>query len=376
MEYVVIGSGVAGISAVKELIKERSEDDTITVVSDEKHPFYYRPRLIECLSGEVKINDIIINDKNWFENNNVNLNLNERVIDILPKEKKIISKNNTYNYDKLLLANGAHCFIPPINGVDSKNVFTLRKAEDAKEIFETATKNDKAIVIGGGLLGLESAYNLSQAGLEVTVMERGSYLLNRQLDKQGAKTLQNSLEKKGINFVLDASTQEISETRNSLEVSVKRKEEYSADLVLLSTGVRSNISLVSDTNIKVNKGIVVNERMETNVEDIYAAGDVAECNGRVYGIWPPSMKQGQVAGQNLLGNNNTFEGFVSSYSLKVAGVSLVSKGIIDDDNYETEVSKSKGKYKKIIKKNDKIIGVILIGEFNNKNEIINKVEEI
>lgn len=376
MEYLVIGSGVAGISAVKELIKGISENDKITVVSDEKYPFYYRPRLIEYLSGEVEIDDIIINDKDWFDKNNVDLNLEERVIDILPKKNKVISQKNTYTYDKLLLANGAHSFVPPIEGADNENVFTLRKAEDAEEIFKAATNSKEAIVIGGGLLGLESAYNLSQAGLKVTVMERGNYLLNRQLDKEGAKTLQNLLEKKGLNFVLNASTKKIVKIQDGLEVLINEKGKYSTDLVLLSTGVRSNISLVSDTSIKVNKGIIVNEKMETNIENIYAAGDVAECNGRVYGIWPPSMKQGKVAGKNLLDIHDKFEGFVSSYSLKVAGVSLVSKGIIDDNNYETEVIKDKEKYKKIVKKKDKIIGVILIGKFDNKNEIINKVEEI
>jgi len=376
MDYLVIGSGVAGISAVKELIKERNETDNITVVSDEKYPFYYRPRLIEYLSGEVALDDIIINDKDWFENNNINLNLDERVIDVLPKKNKVISEKNTYKYDKLLLANGAHCFVPPIAGTDSENVFTLRKAEDAVEIFEAANNNEKAIVIGGGLLGLESAYNLNQAGLEVTVMERGSYLLNRQLDKKGGEKLQNLLEDKGLNFVLDASTKEINKKTNELEVLISDKGEYSADLVLLSTGVRSNTSLVSDTDIKVNKGVIVNEKMETNLENIYAAGDVAEHKGKVYGIWPPSMQQGKVAGKNLLGKNNKFMGFVSSYSLKVAGVSLVSKGIINDDNYESEILQEKGKYKKIVKKDNKIIGIILIGEFENKNELINKVENV
>lgn len=376
MEYLVIGSGVAGISAVKEIIKEKNEEDKITVVSKEKYPFYYRPRLIEYLSGEVDIEEIIINDKNWFEKNNINLNLEEKVINIIPEKKKVVSEKSKYKYDKLLLANGAHCFVPPIEGTDNENVFTLRNAEDAEKIYKSAAKKEKAIVIGGGLLGLESAYNLSQAGLNVTVMERGSYLLNRQLDKKGAKTLQSILEKKGLNFVLNASTEQINKKADDLEVIIRDKGEFSAGLVLLSTGVRSNISLVKDTDIKVNKGIIVDEKMKTNYKDIYAAGDVAEYNGRVYGIWPPSMKQGKVAGKNMVGNPSEFDGYVSSYSLKVAGVSLVSKGIIDDDEYKSDIIKEKEKYKKVIWKNDKIIGIILIGDFDNKNELISKVENI
>ena len=376
MEYLVIGSGVAGISAVKEIIKEKNENDKITVVSKEKYPFYYRPRLIEYLSGEVDIDDIIINDKNWFEKNNINLNLEEKVINIIPEKKKVVSEKNSYNYDKLLLANGAHCFVPPIKGADKENVFTLRNAEDAEKIYKTALEKEKAIVIGGGLLGLESAYNLSQAGLDVTVMERGSYLLNRQLDEKGAKTLQNILEEKGLNFVLNASTEEIKKKADELEVIIKEKGEYSAGLVLLSTGVRSNISLVKDTDMEVNRGIIVDKKMKTNYKDIYAAGDVAECNGKVYGIWPPSMKQGKIAGKNMIGGSSEFDGYVSSYSLKVAGVSLVSKGIIDNEEFESEITSKNEKYKKIIWKDGKIIGIILIGDFDNKNELISKVEKI
>ena len=376
MEYLVIGSGVAGISAVKEIIKEKNENDKITVVSKEKYPFYYRPRLIEYLSGEVDIDDIIINDKNWFEKNNINLNLEEKVINIIPEKKKVVSEKNSYNYDKLLLANGAHCFVPPIKGADKEKVFTLRNAEDAEKIYKTALEKEKAIVIGGGLLGLESAYNLSQAGLDVTVMERGSYLLNRQLDEKGAKTLQNILEEKGLNFVLNASTEEIKKKADELEVIIKEKGEYSAGLVLLSTGVRSNISLVKDTDMEVNRGIIVDKKMKTNYKDIYAAGDVAECNGKVYGIWPPSMKQGKIAGKNMIGDSSEFDGYVSSYSLKVAGVSLVSKGIIDNEEFESEITSKNEKYKKIIWKDGKIIGIILIGDFDNKNELISKVEKI
>ena len=376
MEYLVIGSGAAGISAVKELVKNRNETDNITVLSKEKYPFYYRPRLIDCLSGDVDIEDIIINDKDWFKNNNIDLHLEEEVINVLPEEKKVVSEESSYKYDKLLLANGAHCFVPPITGTDNENVFTLRNAEDAQQICKTAAKSKSAIVIGGGLLGLESAYNLIQAGLEVTVMEMGSYLLNRQLDQEGAHTLKNLLENKGMNFVLNASTQKITKSENGLEVSIKDQGHYSADLVLLSTGVRPNISLVNDTNIEVNEGIIVNNKMETSVNNIYAAGDVAEFNGKLYGIWPPSMKQGQVAGKNLSGLDKKFEGFVSSYSLKVAGISLVSKGNIDNKNCETESLQEENRYKKIFKKNNKVVGAILIGGFENKKEIINQVEEI
>ena len=374
MKYLIIGSGVAGISAAKELIKKRKAADDITIISDEKYPFYYRPRLIHYLSGNIEINDIIINDYDWFKKNDINLRLEERVINIFPEKKTICTDEFEYNYDKLLLANGAHSFVPPIPGAEKENVFTLRNVPDAKNIYSIACEKEKAVVIGGGLLGLESAYNLSQAGLEVTVIERGPYLLSRQLDKRGGQILQNLLENKGLNFILNANTEKIDSNGKKLEVSVKGKGGFSAGLVLLSTGIRSNISLVENTDIKVNNGIIVNDKMETNLDNIYAAGDVAEHKGRVYGIWPPAMKQGQTAGKNIIGIDDKFTGYISSYSLKVAGISLVSKGIIDDENYQSEIIENNNKYKKIIYDNDKMVGVILIGDFSNKKELIDKVK--
>lgn len=374
MRYLIIGSGVAGISAVKELIKVRDSSDSITVISDESYPFYYRPRLINCLSGDVSVEDIIINDRDWFRENNVDLKLKEKVKKIVPDQNLVITNKGKYSFDRLLLANGASSFVPPIPGCEKENVFTLRRAEDAKKIYKTSCDKKRAVVIGGGLLGLESAYNLKQNGLDVTVIERGPYLLTRQLDERGGKILKELLEDKGLNFVLDASTEKVAGDGKVEEVLVEDKGGYPADLVLLSTGIRSNIQLVEDTNINVNNGVIVNESMVTNLKNIYAAGDVAEYDGRVYGIWPPSMKQGQIAGKNMAGIDAEFGGFVSSYSLKVAGISLVSKGIIDEDTYQNDITEEDGKYKKIVYNNNKSVGVILIGDFPEKRDIINKID--
>ena len=157
MKYLIIGAGAAGISAVKEILKNRDEDDKITVITKEDYPFYYRPRLIEYLSGEVDEEEIIINDKEWFENNDINLKLSEEVTEVDFDNKKVISDKSTYSYDKLLLANGAHSFRPPIKGVNKKNVFTLRNLSDAKKITNKCKNAKKAIVVGGGLLGVEAA---------------------------------------------------------------------------------------------------------------------------------------------------------------------------------------------------------------------------
>ena len=377
MDYLIIGSGVAGISAVKELVKERSADDNITVITKESYPFYYRPRLINCLSGNIDVEDIIINDFEWFDENDIDLRIDERVHTVDPDEKNVETNKNKYSYDKLLLANGAHSFVPPIEGREKENIFTLRNAKEAKEIHKKASEKDRAVVIGGGLLGLESAYNLQQAGLEVTIVEMADHCLARQLDFRGGQLLQKKLEDKGLNFILNGQTVRFSGENTVKAVHLKDGREIETDMVLISAGIRSNIELVEDTPIETNKGITVNNFMETNIADIYAAGDVAEHDGRVYGIWAPSMEQGAVAGKNMIGIKDKFEGYVSSYSLKVVGVDVVSIGKIEAEDLDCkeELEEDEDSYKKIIKKDEVPIGAIMIGDTSGKKELVKRIEE-
>lgn len=377
MKYVIIGAGAAGVSAVREIIKRRDENDTITVITEEDYPFYYRPRLIEYLSGEVDDNEIIINDKEWFESNKIDLKLAEKVKQIDFENKKVISDNKSYQYDKLLLANGAHSFVPPIKGADKENVFTLRHLSDAKKIFSTAKKSKYAVVVGGGLLGIEAASNLKKAGLDVTVVERSEWCLSRQLDKKGGKLLIDILKKeKGLKFALDAATKEFIGDNKVKGVLLEDKTEIKADLVLLSTGVRSNIDIFEGTDLEVKRAVDVNQYMETNLKDVYAAGDIAEYDGEFYGIWLPSMKMGQTAGKNMSGEKSVFEGVISSHTLKVASINVVSAGNLDpDQKYKHEVTKNKNSYKKVIRdQNGKAIGLVIIGEFPDQKEILEQIK--
>jgi len=377
MKYLIIGAGAAGVSAAKEIIRRREEDDEITVITDEKYPFYYRPRLIEYLSGEVDDEEIIINGKEWFEKNDINLKLNEKVTEVKFDGKKVITDKENYGYDKLLLANGAHPFIPPIKGIEKKNVFALRNLSDAKKICKKAESANDAVVIGGGLLGVEAASNLKKNGLEVTVIERANWCLNRQLDENGGELLVDILKReKGLKFKLDASTEEFLGDDKVQGVLLGDGTKIKADLVLLSTGVRSNIGLFENTDLKINNAVVVDKYMKTNIDDVYAAGDIAEHDGRFYGIWLPSMKMGQTAGKNMAGEKFEFPGVVSSHTLKVAGINVVSAGNLDFDNeLEHEVEIKEQACKRVIRdKEGNAVGLIIVGQFDDQDKLLAEVK--
>lgn len=370
MDYLIIGAGAAGVSAAKEILKNRKSEDRISIFTDEKYPFYYRPRLIECLSGEVEVEDIIINDQQWFADNNIDFHLNEKIIEIDSQNKFIKSKKNKYSYDKLLLAHGSHCFVPPFSGVELDNIFTLRTAADLKEINQAAEKAKKAVVVGGGLLGLEIAYNFAKAGLDTTVLEVAPYLLPMQLDKKGGDLLEDKLKQNNVKVVTDASTKGF-KGEQTVEKVILEDQEIEADLVLISTGVRSNTSLVENLEINKNRGVIVSSRMETSNPDIYAAGDVAEFNDKIYGIWPPSLAQGRVAGTVMSGGEAEFDGYVPSHKLKVAGINVVSLGELNKEGeYEEEILEDNENYVKVIKNNDEKTGALIVGQYAEQNQIL------
>jgi nitrite reductase (NADH) large subunit len=374
MKYTIVGAGAAGVSAAKEILKNRKEEDQISIFTDEAYGFYYRPRLIECLSGEVEVEEIIIHDQKWFADHDIDLHLEEKIVDIDPKNKKISSKKGSYSYDKLLLAHGSHPFVPPFSGVELDNIFTLRTAEDLKTINKRAENAEKAVVVGGGLLGLEIAYNFAKAGLDTTVLEVAPYLLPMQLDKRGGDLLQQKLEENNVKVITDASTKGFA-GKDKVEKVILAEQELAADIVLVSTGIRSNISLVEDYPIISDRGIIVNEKMETSVKDIYAAGDIAEFKEKVYGIWPPSLKQGQTAGANMSGQNNAFEGFVPSHKLKVAGINVVSIGELNKENeYQEEVLEDNQCYVKVIKEGSSKIGAVIVGDYAEQNSLLSEIK--
>lgn len=373
MKIVIIGNGVAGISAA-EAIRNKSKDIEIVMYSDEKFYHYSRPRVIEYLSGKISSERLIIKNKEFYEQNNIKINLNTKIKKIDVNLKKVICDSGDESFDRLIIAAGAKSFLPPVKGSDLSGVFTLRTIEDAEKIIEFARGKKSAVVIGGGLLGIEAAMSIFNLGLSVTVVEVFERLLPRQLDKDGAVILQKMIEAKGLKFLLSKQTEKIESKDEKLEVIFKDGEKIITDLILFSAGIRSNLEIVKETGIEIDKGIKINENMQTSVKDIYAAGDIAEFNGVVYGIWPAAKEQGWAAGLNASGEDIKYKGSILSTKLKITGIELASIGDIEKkEKTEIFTKTGEGIYKRLFIENKIITGAILLGdtkEYQKIQEII------
>lgn len=362
-KYVIVGNGAAGTTAA-EIIRKHDGNGSITVLTDEDTPFYYRIRLNELISGDVSEKDLIARKREWYEKERIDLRTSTRVTNADPDNKVIISKDEQhFPYDALLIATGSHSFVPPISGVDKKGVFTLRSIQDAREICAWAKSAREIVLIGGGLLGLESGNALRKLGKDITIVEFFPRLLPRQLDADGAKRLQELMEGMGFTFRLGARTREIAGQAKVSEVRLEGGERLPADMVVISAGVRPNLELAESLALEQDKGIKVDDHMRTNRPNVFAAGDVAEFNGIPYGIWPAAMEQGKVAGTNMAGGDETYSGTTMSTTLKVVGIDLASAGNIDAENqYESRVVTDDRVYKKIVLDDNRVIGCIMLGD--------------
>lgn len=374
--FIIIGNGAAGFYAA-DAIRQKDSKAYITMISDESYYSYYRPSLSEYLTKEIPDKKLYLKNKSWFEENNITLKLTAKVENILTKENKIVLSDGTsLKYDKLIFANGARNFIPPTPGADKNGVFSLRTINDADEIIRYAKNSKKAVVIGGGLLGLEAAWELQNLGLDVTVVEFFPRLLPRQLDKEGAEVFKNQISNCGVNVILGDSLVEILGNDKVTNIKLKSGNTLDTDMVLFSVGIRANKELAEKCGIKTDKSIVVNEKMETNMPNIYACGDVAELNGRNYGIWPAAVQMGKIAGGNASGDELIFKDFVSSTIFSSMNTNLFSSGYFDDEcdilpykNEDTQV------YKKLFFKNNKLVGCILLGDTSASIKIVKGIRE-
>ncbi|MEK7196877.1 MAG: FAD-dependent oxidoreductase [Nitrospirota bacterium] len=378
MKYIIIGNGVAGTTAAANIIKVDHEGE-ITIVSDEAYPFYSRIRLIDYLAGETDEKGLVIYKDAWYEKNNIKLLLNTPVSEIDKDMKEIaVPSGQRLKYDKLLIAAGGVSFIPPLPGSDKKGVFTLRTIKDAGEIKKCVEQAKKVILIGGGILGIEVGNSLRKVGCSVSIIEFFSRLLPRQMDREGAEILKAQMEKMGFTFYLGAKTKEIFGDDRVLGVKLEDGTIIDCNMVIISAGVRPNTELANKIGVKCNRGLPVNDRMETEIQDIYAAGDLIEHRNLYYGIWPAAEKQGEVAGINMAGGSAGYEGTTPSNALKIAGIDLIAAGDIDaDSKLESIIQKDKEKflYKKLVIKNDIIAGCILYGDISGWKKIKKALDE-
>ena len=387
--FVIIGNGAAGFYAAKT-IREINSTASVKLLSSEEVSSYSRPNLSDLLNEEMNLDTFYLAKSSWYKENNIEELLGVTVTSIDKDAKKVILKDGTeIPYTKLILANGSHNFIPPFriknndeevtlnceNIHEFKGIYSIKDLKDTFDVKEEMKEAKKAVVIGAGPLGLEAAWEMKLAGLDVTVVEFLPNLMNNQLDQEGADIFKNQVSDCGITFITSEECTEII-TKDSKLTSLKLKsgKTLDADILLVSTGIRSNIELAKETGIECNRGVIVNERMETSVKDIYACGDVAEFNGLVYGNWPAAIEMGKTAGANACEAEKAFENFTPSIILDALNTHVFSAGLIrfNDSSYEKISSKdeSKGQYTKLFFKDNILVGGIIVGDISKAGQII------
>ncbi|MBN1492623.1 MAG: NAD(P)/FAD-dependent oxidoreductase, partial [Candidatus Omnitrophica bacterium] len=337
MKYCIIGSGAAGVFAAKK-IRQLDSEGEIVIFTDEKRALFAKPRLPEFLSGDCKEEDLLIFKSEWYEKQRIQVRTESRVREIIPHDNVIMTTGDErYEYDKLLIAAGSHPSRLPIAGFQSDNVYTVRTVEDIITLRSLAQTKKCCIVIGGGLLGIEIAYALSKLGLTVTVVEYFDRLIPRQLDQEGSNILKKILEEKGLHFRLGAQTTAIEDTQGEKQIIIKGQQVICCEFVVMSVGISPNIQLAQRAALTTNKGIIVNDFLKTTDHNIFAAGDCAEHNGAIYGLWSAAMEQGEIAGENMVDMRRHYEGSTVSTMLKVAGVEVSSVGEIIHKERDVDV---------------------------------------
>lgn len=372
VKYLIIGNGIAGLSAAKA-IRNNDKEASLTIVSNEPYLSYYRLKLTRELSNYDEDDKIFVNDKSWYGKNNIELVLEKNVSKILESENMIeLEDGNTITYEKLLIATGSSPFLPPIKGSEKEGVFTLRNINNLKSIRNYIKDIDKITVIGGGLLGIEAAWSLKLLGKKVSLIEFGPYLLNRQLDEELGTKLKNRLEEEGMDIYLPKAAEEILGQDRVEKIILSNGDVVEADAVLISSGTRPNLKLVEDSKIKYDRGIIVDENLKTNVDNIYAAGDVAEYAGMVHGLWTASNLQGRVAGNNMSGNVEAYSNPSTFTNLRVGDIQIFSVGDVLDYEKVYEYKEDDSHHKLFVKDN-RLSGAILSGDLSQQNSLRNAV---
>lgn len=366
---VMVGNGMAGVRTLEELLKIAPHLYDVTVFGAEPHPNYNRILLSPVLAGEMTIRDIILNDHDWYEGNGIRLHLGNAVTRIDRVQRRVIATDGAEApYDRLLLATGSNPFILPIPGNDLPGVISYRDIKDTDEMIETAKRYRHAVVIGGGLLGLEAANGLRLRGMDVTVVHVAPWLLERQLDETAGKMLQKSLEDRGLKFLLQKQTEMLIAGESGRVAAVRFKDgmQIAADLVVMAVGIRPNTALAEAAGIYCNRGIVVNDTMQTYDPKVYAVGECVAHRGTVYGLVAPLFEQGKVAANHLANFGiGRYAGSVTSTKLKVTGIDLFSAGNFTGGSDTEEIvlnDAAGGVYKKLVIKDNKLVGGVLYGD--------------
>lgn len=365
-KLVLVGNGMAGVGTIEQILKLGGAYD-ITVFGSEPHPNYNRIMLSYVLEGSKTIEDIILNDWNWYEDNNITLHTGTTVTRIDEVSKQVITDNGmAVPYDKVIIATGSNSFILPVPGSDKEGVVGFRDISDCDAMLMAAKQYSKAAVIGGGLLGLEAAKGLVNLGMDVTVVHLMEDLMERQLDRNASSMLQAELERQGVKFAMGKQTVELVGQQRVSGLRFSDDSELAADFVVMAVGIKPNVALAKESGITVNRGIVVNDYLQTSMDNVYSVGECTEHRGVCYGLVAPLFEQGMVLAKHLCGSDTKpYEGSVVSTKLKISGVDVFSAGEFIDSPEHTVISNKddwKRTYKKILLKNNVIVGAVLFGD--------------
>jgi nitrite reductase (NADH) large subunit len=371
VRFVIGGNGIAAITAARA-IRAASADSEIEIYTDASRPFYLRPKLIPFLAGRLEQKDLYVYSQQWYASRGITVHLSKRVARLDTGLRRVLLENGeATRYDQFLLAVGSHPLVPPLEGVDQQGVFTLRSVDDAlaiKRHAETCLSvgHREAVVIGGGLLGLECAHALTSLGMQVTILQGGPWLLHKQIDREAAEVLEGRLEGLGIRCLSDVVPVEVLSDRGVSGVLLEDGRRVSGHLMLCAAGVRSNLEVARASGLEVERGVLVDDQMRSSAEHVYAAGDVAEYDGELWCIIPAAVEQARVAGANMAsGGSASYHGTVPSTTLKVVGLDLTSIGIINGKEEDLEevrkVDPVRGTYEKLVFQDGRIVGAVLLG---------------
>lgn len=405
IKVVIIGGGVAAVNAA-DSIRSRNKKAEITIVSKENYLPYYRPRLTELLDTEIALEKLEIKKSSWYQDKNIQILLGQEVKSIDPNAKKVIlsgevkskgvsfsllgindelecfvpmvdgsrANSKELDYDYLVIASGARCFVPPFENKELKNVRVIRELAETLEIKSQCKEHKNVVVIGGGVLGLEAAWGLKNNGLDVTVLEVMPKILPRQLDDRGSALLEKIIIEAGVKVVKDIKVKGFAGNGKVEKVVLGDGREIPADLVIVSAGIATNKEFLQSSGIETNRGIVVNSKMETSIKDVYACGDIAEVDGRVMGLWQVAMEQGKIAGANICGEEIEYKAQIQPLKFEGMNTSLLSVGDIHCDDAQTscleEYDEEKRLYRKFVFSKDMLKGAILIGNTQRSVTII------
>lgn len=377
--YAILGGGAAAVSAA-EAIRQRDKTGNIVMFSKESELPYNRPMLTKALLADFSSQQIAMHPQSWFEENKIQF-VKQALIEKLDTGSRTITLKDgrTFSYDKCIYALGASCFIPPIEGAKDERVKTIRTLSDVAAIQELIHDKKRAVLIGGGVLGLEAAWELSKAGKDVTVLEAMDRLMPRQLDAQASQMVKETAEKHGLHMMTGVKITSITAEGDERTVHTETGD-YPCDLVIVSAGVRANVALAKDAGMECDRAVVVNAKMETSAANVYACGDCAQYNGINYALWSQALEEGRVAGANAAGDALEYEPEAPALTFFGLDTPLFASGDLGgkpDQQYKTLEIKdgSRGTYRKAYFLNSRLCGVVLVGDISKMRELGTSVKE-